>query len=63
MSNYVTKAADIWSIGCIFGEILLRKKLFQGKSKTDQLKIIVEALGTPDFTDIKASSNVIECFI
>jgi hypothetical protein len=36
--------------------------LFPGTTTINQLQLIVEALGTPDFTDIKASSNAIECF-
>ena len=28
---------DMWSIGCIFGELLLMEPLLQGKSEIDQL--------------------------
>jgi len=38
---------DIWSVGCIFGELLLRKPLFPGGNHIDQLKLIFAILGTP----------------
>jgi cell division cycle 2-like protein len=39
---------DIWSVGCIFGELLTMKPLFPGKSEIDQLNIIFKDLGTPN---------------
>jgi cyclin-dependent kinase 2 len=38
---------DIWSIGCIFAEMVLRAPLFPGDSEIDQLHRIFQALGTP----------------
>lgn len=38
---------DIWSIGCIFGELLTRNPLLQGKNEIDQLSKIFELLGVP----------------
>lgn len=38
---------DIWSIGCIFAEMVMRKPLFPGDSEIDQLHKIFQALGTP----------------
>jgi len=40
------KSLDIWSIGCIFAELIDRKVLFQGKDPTDQLELILSVLGT-----------------
>ncbi|SGZ56575.1 CIC11C00000003314 [Sungouiella intermedia] len=45
-SNY-TKAIDIWSVGCILGELLGGKPLFRGKDYVDQLNQILMILGTP----------------
>lgn len=45
-SNY-TKAIDIWSVGCILGELLGGKPLFRGKDYVDQLNQILLILGTP----------------
>ena len=41
---------DIWSIGCIFAELLTKEPLFQGKNEVDQLSKIFALLGTPTST-------------
>uniref|UniRef100_A0A7N8X4R2 mitogen-activated protein kinase n=1 Tax=Mastacembelus armatus TaxID=205130 RepID=A0A7N8X4R2_9TELE len=38
---------DIWSVGCIMGELLKGKVLFPGTDYIDQLKRIMEVVGTP----------------
>jgi len=43
---------DIWSIGCIFAELLYRKPLFPGKNTAEQIELIVSVLGTPKLEDI-----------
>lgn len=40
-------AIDIWSIGCIFAEILQGKPLFPGRNVVHQLELITDLLGTP----------------
>lgn len=40
-----TYAVDIWSVGCIFGEIWERKPMFKGKDSLDQIRKIVVAMG------------------
>ncbi|KAF1333112.1 Cmgc/mapk protein kinase, partial [Globisporangium splendens] len=47
LANSYTKAIDMWSIGCIFAELLGRRIMFPGKSYVDQLKVIIEVVGTP----------------
>jgi cyclin-dependent kinase len=44
--NYGT-TVDMWSIGCIFAEMVSGKVLFIGNSEHDQLKKIFEIKGTP----------------
>jgi len=39
---------DVWSVGCIFAELLLRKPIFPGGNHIEQLKIIFAILGTPE---------------
>lgn len=38
---------DIWSIGCIFGELIRGRVLFPGTDHIDQWSKIIEQLGTP----------------
>ncbi|KAK4493674.1 hypothetical protein PRZ48_014859 [Zasmidium cellare] len=40
-------AIDMWSIGCVFGELLTKKSLLQGKNEVDQLSKIFELCGIP----------------
>ena len=42
-----TPAVDVWSIGCIFAELLTGRPLFPGKNVVHQLDIITDLLGTP----------------
>jgi serine/threonine protein kinase len=42
---------DVWSVGCILGEILGRKPLFPGKDYLHQLHLIMDTLGTPSWED------------
>ncbi|KAI0057458.1 Pkinase-domain-containing protein [Artomyces pyxidatus] len=46
-SRYYSTAVDIWSVGCIFAELMLRTPYLPGESDMDQLKTIFRALGTP----------------
>ncbi|KAH8248026.1 hypothetical protein KR038_001242 [Drosophila bunnanda] len=47
-SRTYTKAIDMWSLGCILGELIRQKPLFQGTSTINQIEKIVSAL--PDVT-------------
>jgi len=38
---------DMWSVGCIFAEILLKKPVFVGKCETSQLSKIFSIIGNP----------------
>jgi len=41
------QSVDLWSVGCIFAEMLGRKQLFPGKHYVHQLQLILSVLGTP----------------
>lgn len=40
-----TTAVDMWSVGCIMAELLLRRPLFNGKSEMDALDKIFKFCG------------------
>ncbi|XP_006454463.1 hypothetical protein AGABI2DRAFT_62365 [Agaricus bisporus var. bisporus H97] len=40
-------AIDIWSVGCIFAELLLKEPLFQAKGEIELLSMIFKLLGPP----------------
>ena len=42
-----TNRVDIWSVGCIFYEMIFKKTLFDGKNYIEQIHIIESVLGTP----------------
>ncbi|KJP89079.1 CMGC/CDK protein kinase [Plasmodium fragile] len=46
-----TNKIDIWSVGCIFAEMILKKPLFIGENETDQILKILSLLGLPDRED------------
>lgn len=47
MNKRYTTAVDIWSVGCIFVELINRRPLFMGKDYLAQLQLVVAKLGTP----------------
>ena len=47
-----TKAIDMWSVGCIFAELLGRKPFFAGEDYLSQLRIIVGKIGKPSEEDL-----------
>ena len=49
---------DIWSLGCIFAEMMMLRPIFQGDSEIDQLYRIFRQFGTPDETVWKSISQL-----
>jgi mitogen-activated protein kinase 1/3 len=56
-SSEYTKQIDVWSIGCIFGELLGRAPLFPGEDYLDQVQRIIGVLGTPSSEDMHFIGN------
>lgn len=50
-AKYYGKSMDIWSVGCIFAELLNKQPFFNGNTPIDQLTKIFNTLGTPDEED------------
>lgn len=63
MAETYTAAVDMWSVGCIFAELLLNKPLFPGKGDIHQLELIFNLLTTPTeavwpgFSELAVSKN------
>lgn len=55
---HYTAAIDVWAVGCIFAEMLLREPLFPGNDYIHQLKLIIKFLGTPKQEDVAFVKNV-----
>ncbi|XP_072336445.1 mitogen-activated protein kinase 13-like isoform X3 [Scyliorhinus torazame] len=45
--RHYAQSVDIWSVGCIFAEMITGKILFKGKDYLDQLAQIMKITGTP----------------
>lgn len=45
-------AIDVWSVGCILGEMLGRKPLYAGNDYIQQLKLISALVGKPAESDL-----------
>ncbi|GLI68752.1 hypothetical protein VaNZ11_013244 [Volvox africanus] len=52
-----TSAVDMWSIGCIFAEVLLGRPLFPGRDAVSQLQLITDLLGKPLPSVIEGITN------
>uniref|UniRef100_A0A7E4W3B4 Mitogen-activated protein kinase n=1 Tax=Panagrellus redivivus TaxID=6233 RepID=A0A7E4W3B4_PANRE len=49
-----TKGVDMWSLGCILGEMLLGRALFPGSSTINQIERIMNTINRPSKADIEA---------
>ncbi|KAK8624390.1 hypothetical protein V6N13_065735 [Hibiscus sabdariffa] len=54
--NYGT-SIDVWSVGCIFAELLGRKPIFPGTECLNQLKLIINMLGSQKEEDLEFIDN------
>ncbi|KAL4002210.1 Protein kinase domain family protein [Acanthocheilonema viteae] len=62
-ATFYSPQVDVWSGGCVLGEITKGSILFPGKNAKHQFKLIMDALGNPNETelmDMKAASLMID---
>ncbi|XP_065664342.1 uncharacterized protein LOC100213301 isoform X2 [Hydra vulgaris] len=52
-----TKAIDMWSVGCIFAEMLGRAALFPGSNYLNQLQLILSVVGLPSVEFLSTISS------
>jgi nemo like kinase len=52
-TKHYTSSIDMWSVGCIFAELLGRRILFQAQTPIMQLELITDLLGTPAVEEMK----------
>ena len=53
-STRYTKGVDMWSLGCILGELIGESTMFPGESTMNQLERVLEVIGKPSKDDMKA---------
>lgn len=51
-------SVDMWSVGCIFAQLLLGKPLLRGKDEDGQMRAIMEMCGTPREDDWPGCSDL-----
>ncbi|XP_039144249.1 mitogen-activated protein kinase 5-like [Dioscorea cayenensis subsp. rotundata] len=51
-STDYTAAIDVWSVGCIFMELMNRHPLFPGRDHMHQMRLITELVGTPNESEL-----------
>lgn len=53
-STKYSKAVDMWSVGCILGELIVGKAIYQGTSTLNQIEKVLELIGKPKPEDIES---------
>ncbi|GMI47015.1 hypothetical protein TrCOL_g11143 [Triparma columacea] len=53
-STKYTKGVDIWSVGCIMGEMISDRPIFPGSSTMNQLERIISLTGKPTPSDVES---------
>ena len=52
-----SQSIDVWSVGCIFGELLGRRPMFPGTDYMNQLHLILDFIGSPSVEDTAHIQN------
>ena len=58
------KAIDVWSVGCIFAEMLFKKPFFPADNYLEQLRIILDVIGSLNKEDLDSiTSEDAHCYL
>ena len=60
-SNY-TNSIDVWSAGCVIGELILKRPVFPGDTGVDQIVEIMKILGTPSREVVKQMNPLFDAY-
>lgn len=52
-----TDAVDMWSVGCILGEMILKRPLFPGNDYVQQLVLVTDIIGSPTEDEISSINS------
>ncbi|KAE8726685.1 Mitogen-activated protein kinase 6 [Hibiscus syriacus] len=62
-SSHSTAAIDIWSVGCIVMELMIRKPLFPERDPLHQLQLLLELIGTPSEAEMDFLNEIVKRYI
>jgi serine/threonine protein kinase len=57
LNKSYNKSLDMWSVGCIFAELLQRTTLFPGDTNTNQVIMVLRIIGVPEDEDLEFIDN------
>lgn len=60
-ASLYSEGVDMWSLGCILGEMYAGKPILRGRSTIDQLQKILELTGRPSDQDLKPIASTSSC--
>ncbi|KAL4272097.1 hypothetical protein GQ457_13G027850 [Hibiscus cannabinus] len=52
-SSEYSAAIDVWSVGCIFMELMDKQPLFPGRDHVHQLRLLIQLIGTPSVAEME----------
>ena len=58
-STKYSKAVDMWSLGCILGELLAKRPIFPGTSTLNQIERVIELTGRPNAEDVASIKSTL----
>jgi mitogen-activated protein kinase 1/3 len=57
LNKSYNQSLDMWSVGCIFAELMQRSVLFPGDTNANEVIMILQLMGVPEDEDLKFIDN------